>query len=340
MAERSVQKGGTYSPTEAYLVGLKSKQSKKTMRASLRAVCGTLYGLDPRAEIGSDERREFDERWTGFTSEPFWFQMDAQKVDLIRSKLMRDYAPRSAAKHFAAVKGVLKKYLMYPKLADTPKRFVKLQQAFMVEAVNGAAPEVGRRLKPDEIERLAQVCREDQNIAAGSRDDAMIGLGVTQGPRITEFSDMRLGDYDPKTGDIIIRSGKGGKTRTVRSANGQKKALDAYLEMRGSKPGPLFCRIVKDGTTEIVVDHLSTNAIGTMLKKRADQAGVARFTCHDLRRTFITNGWAAGIPGPQIQEIAGHSSIATTAGYNRGDQEEALRNTSGRLDYPSGWGSN
>ena len=71
-----------------------------------------------------------------------------------------------------------------------------------------------------------------------------------------------------------------------------------------------------------------------MLSKRAEQAGVKPFTMHDLRRSFLTNGWAIGIPGVELQTLAGHASIVTTAGYDRGGLEQAL--ASGEwLHYPS-----
>jgi len=44
------------------------------------------------------------------------------------------------------------------------------------------------------------------------------------------------------------------------------------------------------------------------------QAGVAKCTLHDLRRSAITN-WAKKLPIQVVQQLAGHSSITTTRKY-------------------------
>lgn len=152
------------------------------------------------------------------------------------------------------------------------------------------------------------------------------------GPRISEIANLQLEDYDQDSGDLIIRRAKGGKTRSVRVANSTKESIEEWIGFRSSEPGPLFCPVDKVGRVEL--SGMSTTAIGSMLKKRAKEAGVKPFTMHDLRRTFLTNGWAIGIPGTQLKTIAGHASIETTASYDRGELEEALK-AGERLHYPS-----
>ena len=54
-----------------------------------------------------------------------------------------------------------------------------------------------------------------------------------------------------------------------------------------------------------------------LLRQRAGQAWVARFSPHDLRRTFISDRLDGGADLAAVQQLAGHSSPTTTAHYDR-----------------------
>lgn len=58
-----------------------------------------------------------------------------------------------------------------------------------------------------------------------------------------------------------------------------------------------------------VVDNLTRGF--KVIRRRA---GVSKCTPHDLRRSAITN-WAQELPIQVVQELAGHSNIATTREY-------------------------
>jgi len=59
-------------------------------------------------------------------------------------------------------------------------------------------------------------------------------------------------------------------------------------------------------------------------RKRAKEAGIPEFQLHDGRRTFLSNLWEHG-RGREAQLLAGHSSLDTTARYDRRGQDAALR---------------
>jgi len=56
------------------------------------------------------------------------------------------------------------------------------------------------------------------------------------------------------------------------------------------------------------------NNLGKNFNNLRSRAGVAKCTLHDLRRSAITN-WAGQLPIQVVQELAGHSDIATTRKY-------------------------
>lgn len=302
-------------PVTAYINSLTSPNSRRTMLSSLRSVIACALEVET---ITIDPMQVFTFEWGLITPD---------KLKALRAALLNRYSDSSASKHFAAVRGVLGS-CFDQQLIDSDQ-WMRIQRVKSISVHRNN--KIGRRLSDGEIRALAKVCAADET-PAGARDDAILGLGITQGPRIAEVSKIQLSDYDQTSGDLIIRSSKNGKTRTIRASNATKDSLDEWLELRGDSPGALFCRVLKGG--DIAIEKISTTSLNRMLKKRASQAGVEAFSMHDLRRSFITAGWELGIPGTQIQTIAGHSSIATTASYDRGDLETALKSGE-RLHYPS-----
>ena len=316
MANRAaLAKDLTSHPVTSYINSLTSRNSKRAMLSALKTILGVALEMDPQ-DIDPLQVYEFS-----------WPTITPDKMNALKAALLARYSRAHSAKCVAAVRGVIG--------ASFDMELINADQFMRLRRVKGVSvrrnSKAGRKLAEGEIRALAQACADDTT-PAGARDDSIIGLGYTQGPRISEIAKLELSDYDPAVGDLVIRGAKGGKTRTVRVSNSTKDSLDEWISLRGDVPGPLFCPVDKAGHTHVT--RLSTTAIGKMLRKRASQAGVKPFTMHDLRRTFLTNGWAIGIPGTQLKMIAGHSSIETTAAYDRGDLEEALK-ASARLHYPS-----
>jgi len=69
-----------------------------------------------------------------------------------------------------------------------------------------------------------------------------------------------------------------------------------------------------------------------VLRRRARRAGVADFSAHDLRRTFIGEALEAGADLAAVQRLAGHRSVTTTARYDR--RPEAARRQAARVRIP------
>jgi integrase len=310
-----LQENSTSHPVTGYINSLTADLSKKTMLAALKAVLALALECEP-SQVDPITVYEFP-----------WHGLDVGKLCAIKAGLIEKYSMRHAAKCFSAVKGVLG--------ACFDQDLINAQQFMKIKRIKGVSVsssiKTGRKLTVGEITALAQVCAKDQS-PAGARDDAIIGIGYTQGPRISEIVNMRIEDYDNSVGDIVIKNAKGNKDRTIRGSNSVRASVDEWIGLRGRETGPLFTRINKGG--KIKIAPISSAALSKMITKRAQQAGVKHFTFHDLRRTFISNGWSIGIPGTQLQTIAGHASVSTTARYDRTELEETLK-SSERLHYPS-----
>ena len=78
---------------------------------------------------------------------------------------------------------------------------------------------------------------------------------------------------------------------------------------------------------------MTDQAIYGVLLKRAKEANVENVTPHDLRRTFVSNMLDLGIDLTTVSALAGHSSVQTTARYDRRG-EEAKKKAARALRIP------
>jgi len=78
---------------------------------------------------------------------------------------------------------------------------------------------------------------------------------------------------------------------------------------------------------------MTDQAILYILRMRVGQAGVAPFTPHDLRRSFISHLLDCGADISTVQRMAGHANVTTTARYDRRG-EEAKRKAAALLIVP------
>ncbi|PNW47541.1 UNVERIFIED_CONTAM: hypothetical protein BEN50_11645 [Euhalothece sp. KZN 001] len=298
-------------PAAVYLEGL-SLGSQRTMRWALDSIASLLTQ-------GECDHLTLD-----------WGQLRYRHCSLVRNVLKNRYAPVTANKMLAALRRTLQEaYRLdwmeatdYNKAIDFPNLPIQGQKLR------------GRALAGSEIDALLGICEQDVS-AKGIRDTAIIAVLRGTGMRRGELVALEVRDYDRKTGKFTIRQGKGGKFREVYLAQEAKPWLKEWLSLRlsVSKTGPLFCRIRRGGHLHPQA-HMSGGSIFRILEERREQVEemeMEHFSPHDLRRTLCSELLEVEDIST-VQQIAGHSTPATTVKYDRRG-EKAKKRAANRVGF-------
>lgn len=156
----------------------------------------------------------------------------------------------------------------------------------------------------DDMDKLLRM--PNSNTMKGVRDQAILELLYSSGLRASELCDLSIDDF--KDGCVLVKCGKRGKTRTVPITLEAKGAILKYIEeYRGKEKGPLF--LTQLGR------NMDRQRLAKMVKHYAKQAGIKELTTHSLRHACATHLLDKGADLRLIQEVLGHSSIASTQRY-------------------------
>ena len=261
----------------------------------------------PLGELVPDGLKELTGQEQDIREVP-WHKVRYEHAQALRSRLAERYAPASANKILAALRGVLKESWRLGLMdAETYHRAVDLQP------VRGERVSAGREVTPGEAAAILEACRAHGG-ANGARDAAAFALLYGGGLRRTEVVSLHLEDFEPSEARLIVR-GKGRKERSVYLDEGSEAAVTDWLRHRGDAPGPLICRVYRGG--RVVHRPLTDSSLYRAIDRRRKEAKVAPFTPHDLRRSFGGDLLDAGADLATVQRLMGHSSPQTTAGYDR-----------------------
>jgi integrase/recombinase XerC len=143
------------------------------------------------------------------------------------------------------------------------------------------------------------------------RDLLMFELLYGCGLRISELAGMDLEDFDTSERWIRVR-GKGRKERQVPYGAKAAEALDAYRQVRAAQPE----------VRALLVNHhgrrMSDRGMRGIVKFYARMiSGDSSLHPHSLRHAYATHLLSDGADLRAIQELLGHSRLATTQKYTQ-----------------------
>ncbi len=293
-------------PMQSYLDGLTSAASQATARARLRAVARLVEVPD-------------------YAALP-WGQLRAHHVAFIRSRLVKaEAAPATVNLTLAVLRGIARQARDFTLMTDEEYRRITA-----VKPHKGSRLPPGRHVRAGELTALVEACARDKT-PAGARDAAMFASLYVGGRRRAELAALKVEHYTADPPTLTIKSGKGDKDRVVPLEPSAAVAVDAWLRVRGTRPGTLFLPVNKGG--RIRGESLTAGAVYNALTRRAAEAKIEHASPHDLRRSFVSDLLEAQVDISTVQQLAGHANVTTTARYDRRG-EASKRKAVEKLHFP------
>ncbi len=164
-------------------------------------------------------------------------------------------------------------------------------------------------LTSPEMEKMLQA--PDLETDAGIRDRALLECLYATGMRVSEIAGLRLDDMNLESAYVRCK-GKGSKERIVPVGAKAIEACREYLKKVRSKiktPAEHFF-LGRGGV------RMSRIAVWELIKRNAKLAGIQKnITPHTFRHSFATHLLEHGADLRIVQELLGHSDIATTQIY-------------------------
>lgn len=208
----------------------------------------------------------------------------------------KGYASSSYARMHFALK-VFFRYLIKEKILDA-KILLFLESPKVWQLI----PEV---LSLSEIEKLLSVIEGDN--FDKKRDKAILEVLYGCGLRVSELCALNISDVED---DFLKVRGKGGKERLVPIGKKAIEAVDQYL-IYGQFPAENVALFLNNRNKR--VDRVW---VWRLVKFYAEEAGITKsISPHTFRHTFATHLLDGGADLRFIQDMLGHTTIASTERY-------------------------
>lgn len=151
----------------------------------------------------------------------------------------------------------------------------------------------------------------------GDRAKAILETLYASGCRVSEVAGLKLSDVDLEKGWIRC-VGKGDKQRVVPLGKQGRVSIGLFLQ----KYRPQLAMKSKESADWVFLTNrgrpVNRNSIWKLVKHYSSAAGLpCNVSPHTLRHSFATHLLAGGADLRVVQELLGHSSIATTQIYTR-----------------------
>lgn len=225
--------------------------------------------------------------------------------EFVRSLNTREESPLTAssiARILSTVRG-FHRFLLEEQIVETdvahdtkpPRLASRLPKAISVEQVSAL---------------LAATDGED---VQQLRDKALLELLYATGARVSEVVNLNVDDVVDL--EMVRLTGKGDKQRIVPVGSYARAALDAYL-VRGRPVLSVRGRATPALFLGVRGQRVSRQNAWLIIRAAAERAGLdIEVSPHTLRHSFATHLLAGGADVRVVQELLGHSSVATTQIY-------------------------
>jgi len=212
--------------------------------------------------------------------------------------------PSSIARYMASLRSFYLFLLAEEKIAANPSTLLRSPKK---------PDRLPRYLTVDEVSRLITAAGFSKGRQVRLR--AMLELMYAAGLRVSELTGVRLDSIDLKVGYVRVL-GKGGKERVVPIGERARLAVQGYLDQRPETAASVKTLFVSDRKRP-----MSAVQFWRLIRAAALKAGIRKpVSPHTLRHSFASHLVQNGADLRAVQEMLGHSSIATTQIYTHVSQ--------------------
>jgi integrase/recombinase XerD len=220
----------------------------------------------------------------------------------LATRVEKPLTSSSVARMLSTVRG-FHRFMLEEEVVETdvaseiapPKLAARLPKAISVDQVN------------------ALLATTDGDEVVSLRNKALLELLYATGARVSEAVGLNVDDVIDA--EVVRLTGKGSKQRIVPLGSYARRAVDAYLvrarpmfSKRGRATPALFLGVRGQ--------RVSRQNAWLIIRQAAERAGIAAdVSPHTLRHSFATHLLEGGADVRVVQELLGHSSVATTQIY-------------------------
>lgn len=167
-------------------------------------------------------------------------------------------------------------------------------------------------LSQEQVDKILEAPHGEDIISY--RDKAILETLFSTGLRVAELVALNQEQINFQTREIGV-IGKGDKPRVVFLSDNAIMALKKYLEQRKDKEKALFINY-RGRKNDSGVKRLTVRSIQRLIKKYVRKTGLSvEATPHTMRHSFATDLLMQGADLRSVQELLGHTNIATTQIY-------------------------
>ncbi len=242
-----------------------------------------------------------------FLGIPEWSEVKTHDIqDFIKVRHRDGLEGRSLRRELSAIRSFLQFLVKSRCLDDNPANYVKAPKP---------AKKLPKTLDHDQIAGLLNGIPES---VLEQRDLAIWELFYSSGLRLSELANLDLDDVDLKQGSVVVKRGKGGKSRMLPVGRCAIEAIQAWLGSRTA--------LMPRETSALFLSNRGNRLSGRSIESRLSdwsRKHNLRESVHPhmLRHSFASHLLQASGDLRAVQELLGHSNISTTQIYTHLDFE-------------------
>lgn len=300
------------------MIGKWTEEYKKYLESRLYASATIkTYTLEARLMLEYMKNKKGIQRIQGIDKETV--RAYTNEICIMKTKEGKKLSKSARSGKIKVMKQFFKFLLVRGEIMYNPAECIELprMKAYQIKEV----------LKEEEMRKLIESI--DGNDVYMMRNRAILELLYSTGMRNAELTNLKIKDVDFEEGEIMIRDGKGGKSRIVPLGDKAAIYLERYLidgrwQLKGKNARDYIFLSSKHG-------KISEDGIRDLVKKCAELAGFKkRIHPHMIRHSCATHLIKRGAGLRHIQELLGHKNIETTTIYTKleiTDLKKIHRNT-------------